>query len=245
MRSMVKRKLKVKIRRVTSLQSAWCLLKTTILEAQLDCIPKRRKGTTKSRRMQAWLTGTVKEAIKEKKTSFQNWKACPNEENRKEHKLWQKKCKVTIREANREFEELLAKSIKGNYKNVFKYIRSRKLAREAVGPLDNEGVKAIIKEDMEVAEKLNEFFASIFTAEDTEHIPVPEPGFLGMEAKELSQIEVTRDDVLNSLKKLKTNKLPGLDGIHPRVLKKLKCEFADLLAKIYNFSVKSGSVPED
>ncbi|XP_053130019.1 uncharacterized protein LOC128335549 [Hemicordylus capensis] len=88
MRSMVKRKLKGKSRRVTSLQSAWSLLKTTILEAQLDCIPKRRKDTTKSRRMPAWLTGTVKEAIKGKKTSFRNWKACPNEENRKERKLW-------------------------------------------------------------------------------------------------------------------------------------------------------------
>ncbi|XP_053166929.1 coiled-coil domain-containing protein 172 isoform X3 [Hemicordylus capensis] len=46
--------------------------------------------------MPAWLTGTVKEAIKGKKTSFQNWKACPNEENRKEHKLRQKKCKVQL-----------------------------------------------------------------------------------------------------------------------------------------------------
>ncbi|XP_053155158.1 uncharacterized protein LOC128346183 [Hemicordylus capensis] len=245
MRSMVKRKLKGKIMRVTSLQNTWSLLKTTILEAQLECIPKRRKGTTRTRRMPAWLTGKIKEAIKEKKTSFQNWKACPNEENRKEHKLWQKKCKVTIREVKREFEEHLAKSIKGNNKNFFKYIRSRKSAREVVRPLDNGGVKGMIKEDMEVAEKLNEFFASVFTAEDTEHIPILEPGFLGTEAKELSQIEVTRVDVLNCFEKFKTSKSSGPDSMHPRVFKELKCELADLLAKIYNLSLQSGSVPED
>ncbi|XP_053112296.1 calcium uptake protein 3, mitochondrial isoform X3 [Hemicordylus capensis] len=67
----------------------------------------------------------------------------------------------------------------------------------------------------------------------------------GMEARELSQIEVTRDDVLNCLEKLKANKSPGPDGIHPRVLKELKCEIAHLLAKIFNLSLKSGSVPED
>ncbi|XP_053109841.1 zinc finger protein 277 isoform X3 [Hemicordylus capensis] len=53
---MVKRKLKGEIRIVTSLQNAWSLLRTTIQEAQLDCIPIRRKGTTKSRRMPARLT---------------------------------------------------------------------------------------------------------------------------------------------------------------------------------------------
>ncbi|XP_053118995.1 epididymal sperm-binding protein 1-like isoform X1 [Hemicordylus capensis] len=47
--------------------------------------------------MPTWLTSTFKEAIKGGKTSFRNWKACPNEENRKEHILWKKKCKETIR----------------------------------------------------------------------------------------------------------------------------------------------------
>nr|GFB50161.1 hypothetical protein [Tanacetum cinerariifolium] len=91
MRRLVKKKLKGK--------SAWRLFKTTVIEAQRECIPQRRKGSTKSRRVPAWLTSTVKEAIKGKEASFRKWKSCPNEENKQEHKLWQKKCKKMIWEA--------------------------------------------------------------------------------------------------------------------------------------------------
>ncbi|XP_053145920.1 uncharacterized protein LOC128342544 isoform X2 [Hemicordylus capensis] len=190
MRGLVKRKLKGKVRRVKSLHKASNLFKTTIIEAQLECLPRRRKGTTKFRKMPAWLIRRVSKAIKVKKTCFRKWESCPNKENRKEHKLWQKKCNETIRDAKREFEEHIDTSVKGNKKNFFKYIRRRKPAREAVGPLD-EGIKGSIKEDKEIAEKLNEFFAFVFMAEDTDHIPTLELSFSGLEAEELDQFEVT------------------------------------------------------
>ncbi|XP_053160851.1 uncharacterized protein LOC128349017 isoform X3 [Hemicordylus capensis] len=69
--------------------------------------------------------------------------------------------------------------------------------------------------------------------------------FLGKAAEELGEFELTREDVINCLEKLKINKSPGPDGFHPRVLKELKCKIADLLAKIYNSSLQSDSVPED
>ena len=43
----------------------------------------------------------------------------------------------------------------------------------------------------------------------------------------LQQISVTQDDVTKALKNLRTDKFPGIDGIHPRPLK----EVADFLAK--------------
>ncbi|XP_065409551.1 dnaJ homolog subfamily C member 12 isoform X1 [Chrysemys picta bellii] len=41
------------------------------------------------------------------------------------------------------------------------------------------------------------------------------------------------------------NKSPGPDGIHPRILKELKCEIAELLTMVCNLSFKSSSVPND
>uniref|UniRef100_A0A8C3TF32 Solute carrier family 26 member 4 n=1 Tax=Chelydra serpentina TaxID=8475 RepID=A0A8C3TF32_CHESE len=62
--------------------------------------------------------------------------------------------------------------------------------------------------------------------EDVRKIPKPEPFFLGDKSEEWSQIEVSLEEVLEQIDKLNSNKSPGPDGIHPKVLKELKCETA-------------------
>uniref|UniRef100_K7F105 Reverse transcriptase domain-containing protein n=1 Tax=Pelodiscus sinensis TaxID=13735 RepID=K7F105_PELSI len=51
--------------------------------------------------------------------------------------------------------------------------------------------------------------------------------------------------VLEQIEKLNVNKSLGPDGIHPRVLKELKWEIAELLSVVCNLSFKSASIPND
>ncbi|CAM4676294.1 unnamed protein product [Lepidochelys kempii] len=127
----------------------------------------------------------------------------------------------------------------------FKYIRSRKPAKQPVGPLDDRDTKGALKDDKVIAEKLNEFFASVFKAEDVREIPKPEPSFVGDKSEELSQIEVSLEEVLELIEKFNSNMSLGPDGIHPRVLKELKCEIVELLTMVFNLSFKSATVPND
>lgn len=50
-----------------------------------------------------------------------------------------------MRKATRKFQEHLAKTVKTDNKRVFKFIRSRKPASEALVPLDEEGVTGVLK----------------------------------------------------------------------------------------------------
>uniref|UniRef100_K7GG65 Reverse transcriptase domain-containing protein n=1 Tax=Pelodiscus sinensis TaxID=13735 RepID=K7GG65_PELSI len=54
-----------------------------------------------------------------------------------------------------------------------------------------------------------------------------------------------KEEVLEQIEKLNVNKSSGPDGIHPRVLKELKWEIAELLSVVCNLSLKSASVPND
>lgn len=47
------------------------------------------------------------------------------------------------------------------------------------GPWMSEIQKGVLKDDKVIVEKLNKFFASVFTAEDVREIPKPEPAFVG------------------------------------------------------------------
>lgn len=60
-----------------------------------------------------------------------------------------------------------------------KYIHQKQEANQSVGLIDDQGAKEAPKEDTAVAEKLNEFFESVFTAEDIEEIPTPQSFLLG------------------------------------------------------------------
>lgn len=49
----------------------------------------------------------------------------------------------------------MARNVNGNNMYVFKYIRSRKPAREVVEPLEDKGMKILLKDNEDMTEKLN------------------------------------------------------------------------------------------
>jgi hypothetical protein len=94
-------------------------------------------------------------------------------------------------------------------------------------------------EDIDKAETLNKQYTSVFTREDTNSLP-------NLKAKPIQvhlNINITKDSILKKLKNLRTDKSPGPDMIHPRILK----EMAELLCAplhiLYCKSLASGEVP--
>lgn len=59
---------------------------------------------------------------------------------------------------------------------------------------------------------------------------------------EVSGVSITKEKVLGKLKGLKVDKSPGLDGLHPRVLKEVTLEIVvDLIVIFQESLVRSGS----
>ena len=56
-------------------------------------------------------------------------------------------------------------------------------------------------------------------------------------------LSITQDDMYKALSNLNPNKSAGPDQIHPRLLKELATELSYPLFKMFNKSVKDGTVP--
>ena len=94
-----------------------------------------------------------------------------------------------------------------------------------------------------MAENLNEYFSSVFTREGISILPVLETKFEGREFDYLGQLIVTPTTVAMKIRDIKDNKLPGVDGIPPKLLLEIVEQLSITLATVFNVSLEEGIVP--
>ena len=142
------------------------------------------------------------------------------------------------------YESKLAENIKQDSKSFYKYVGSKSKRSVQVGPLvDNSG--EIVIDEVATAKTLNDYFGSVFTKENMTNVPKPTKLFDGENDDMLSDIICTKQGVLEVLTQLKTDKSPGIDGLHPKFLYEVRNEISEAITRIFNGSIKSGVVPRD
>ncbi|CAM4601352.1 unnamed protein product [Lepidochelys olivacea] len=218
-------------------QESWLYFKESLLRLQGQTIPMSRKNSKYSRRP-AWLNGEILADLKHKKEAYKKWKV--GHMTREEYKNIARACRNDIRRAKSHLELQLARDVKSNKKGFFRYVGNKKKAKESVGPLLNEGGN-LVTEDVEKANILNAFFASVFTNKVSSQTAALGITKWGRDGQPSVEIEVVRD----YLEKLDVHKSMGPDEVHPRVLKELAAVIAEPLAIIFENSWRTGEVPDD
>ncbi|CAM4689446.1 unnamed protein product [Lepidochelys kempii] len=196
-----------------------------------------RKNSKYGRRP-AWLNGEILADLKHKKEAYKKWKV--GHMTRGKYKNIARACRNEIRRAKSQLELQLARDVKSNKKGFFRYVGNKKKAKESVGPLMNEGGN-LVTEDVEKANVLNAFFASVFTNKVSSQTAVLGITTWGIDGQPSVEKEVVRD----YLEKLDVHKSMGPDELHPRVLKELAAVIAEPLAIIFENSWRTGEVPDD
>ncbi|CAM4495102.1 unnamed protein product [Caretta caretta] len=218
-------------------QESWLYFKESLLRLQGQTIPMCRKNSKYGRRP-AWLNGEILADLKHKKEAYKKWKV--GHMTREEYKNIARACRNVIRRAKSHLELQLARDVKSNKKGFFRYVGNKKKAKESVGPLMSEGGN-LVTEDVEKANVLNAFFASVFTNKVSSQTAA-----LGITTWVIDgQPSVEKEVVRDYLEKLDVHKSMGPDELHPRVLKELAAVIAEPLAIIFENSWRTGEVPDD
>ncbi|CAM4664489.1 unnamed protein product [Lepidochelys kempii] len=218
-------------------QESWLYFKESLLRLQGQTIPMSRKNSKYGRRP-AWLNHEILADLKHKKEAHKKWKV--GHMTREEYKNIARACRNEIRRVKSHLELQLARDVKSNKKGFFRYVGNKKKAKKSVGPLLNEGGN-LVTEDVEKANVLNAFFASVFTNKDSSQTAALGITTWGVDGQPSVEKEVVRD----YLEKLDVHKSMGPDELHPRVLKELAAVIAEPLAIIFENSWRTGEVPDD
>ena len=131
----------------------------------------------------------------------------------------------------------MAEKIKHDLKSFFSYARSKSRTKHSVEispPTISK--KTII---------LNEYFCTVFTKENTNSISHPEQVFTGDTKERLLDVDVSQSIVEKKLKNLNKDKAPGVDGIHPSLLRELSKQLSSPLSILLRRTLDEGTVPDD
>ena len=140
-----------------------------------------------------------------------------------------------------EYEKEVAQLAKQNPKEFCKHVNSKLKTRTRIADLTTIDDQ-VISDDMEKAQKFNEFFGSVCAMEDLDGIPEVTSQEPTMH-QGLSSVEIDETEIMDLLKRLQIDKSSGPDGSHPRVLKECATEIVHLLMVLFRSSLRRGRLP--
>ena len=204
-----------------------------------ECVPKSYNMVDNKYNKPIWMRAETLKLIKKKHHAhirFLNTKRQPDKDT---YNALRNQVTHKVREDRQDFETRLAKEVKENTKVFWRYVNSCKKTRTNLPDLRKKD-GTFTNSDQQKAEALNEQFASVFTHEDKTNYPhAPELNLQHL----LEDIDITETQVKEKLLKLKADKAPGPDAVHPYILKSFAEIFSKPLTMIYNLTLSEKTLP--
>jgi len=225
------------------LEAKWNFFKQTVSDLVNKHVPKKRINKQRVNKSK-WITSGTKREMKRRAKAWSVYKNYESDKNYRDYKMIRNRVTSLVRRDQDDYRKQLLSSFKGNEKRFYGYICQLQTRPTGVAQLRG-GSGELTVNDGEAAEVLSSYFQEVYTR-DAPGIQAPQAG------KDRTDRRTSEEDLVilphmveNALLKLKTDKSPGPDNLHPMVLSRCAAAVSVPLSMIYNESIATGEVPED
>lgn len=215
---------------------AWKIFRDTIDEVCDQYIPLRKVRKRKPRKSE-WITKKTTKMIKKRNKAWNKYRTTNSDSDYKAYKELRNKVVKFIRRDKTDYQRKLIQNFKHRPKQFYGYINKMRTVKNKISHIIRQDGSPTV-DDQEAASELCSRFSTHFTLEEELTNPLP-PG------SGLHEVSVTEDHVLQTLLKLKPDKSPGPDNIHPMFLRETAYNIALPLTLIFRKSLDEGVLPEE
>jgi hypothetical protein len=219
---------------VSPVEDIWQFIKSNLKELMNDFVPTKQ---TSNKINKCWFNTKLKKLCKQKENLFKKYKATNSQRLHKKYL----KIKHLTQKLSRQLQNEYVNNIitKDNNKNLWSFIKSRKMETTGIAPLRGQDNKTYNDNETK-ANILNTHFASSFSKPGDKEISINLKY-----TDELGNINIDENGINKLLSGLKPNKAAGPDELPSRLLKELHNELAPILKVLFQASVNQGMVPKD
>jgi len=219
----------------TSADECWSQIESQLKEARDRYVPcfTHKQG---DRKKPPWMDAETKASMKSKAQLYRKYRRTKKPDDYIEYRKVRNKAKSDLRKAVLNYEKKLAKEARNNPKAFYRYINSKTKSRCSNGTLETKQGE-LIEGNRHKAEALNKHFSSVFTREGLGELP----HFSQRSCQnQLQDMTFDASEIKDKLLNLKTNKSPGPDKIHPRLLKEMHSVLSVPLQKLFTRLLQLG-----
>ena len=152
--------------KTSDINKSWEIFTSYYNKAVNSCIPLKNRRPIRNSKPK-WWNNEIKLCLTAKKIAHQKFKLRNTQNNKAEYDIQRRKAKKLIKQSKRRYEAHIARNSKTNPKEFYGYIRKKKTIAPTIGPLKNENGE-ITRDETKMARLLNNYFASVFTVENTD-----------------------------------------------------------------------------
>ena len=218
-----------------NVQEAWDTIATALEEIVRDEVPVR----CLKKKLKTYMTIEALALRKRKERLWDIYRLTRQLVDKRKFTKVSNELRKKTRKLKHDMEFKIADECKANPKSFWNYVNRRLKVKPAVESL-RLADGSLAHSDEDKCKVLSNFFQSVFTRESLGNIPVMEDRVY---AKELEKVIISKEEVKCRLEHLKPNKAPGLDGIHPRLLKECASSLCGPLQVLFQKSLESGELP--
>ena len=208
---------------------------TTIYESITRFVPSVNR---KSDNYPPWFTSAIKRAISEKKAAHAAYKRSRDEADYRKFSDLRVKCKEMIDISHQNYSSNIERRIRSNPKSFWSLINRYK--KDTGLPTSMYLGDTNSNSNTDSAELFREFFSSVYEPVQATSIGPAEPDA----HHQIHSINITPEEIMDTLKNLNVDKGPGPDGIPNSFLINTRSSIVTPLSIIFEKSLSQGVFPE-
>ena len=187
-----------------------------------------------------WMNGKLMKLWRNKYFAWKRYTETKSYRSYMDYKKETNILKKQSRMAKRVYEKKLAKEVRQNKRQFFRYVNSKLTVRPEISEMKNERGE-LVDNNKDICNILAKYFNSVYTPIGNEEMPQMNE----MYEYELNNVHIRKEDIQARLEKLNVNKSCGPDNIHPFVLQKTAVATSIPLELIFKMSLELGECPSD